>query len=93
MKTTTKSSQNGKAETHMNILITGHITLGKSTTIDHLIYKCVSIDKRTIENFEEEVAEMGKGSFKCAWVLDKLKVRYECGITINLRPQVSCDYC
>jgi translation elongation factor EF-1alpha len=27
------------------------------------------------EKFEKEAAEMGKGSFKYAWVLDKLKVR------------------
>ena len=29
------------------------------------------IDKRTIEKFEKEAAEMGKSSFKYAWVLDK----------------------
>jgi elongation factor 1-alpha len=46
----------------------------KSTTTGHLIYKCGGIDKRTIEKFEKEAQEMGKGSFKYAWVLDKLKV-------------------
>jgi elongation factor 1-alpha len=46
---------------------------GKSTTTGHLIYKCGGIDKRTIEKFEKEAAELGKGSFKYAWVLDKLK--------------------
>ncbi|TPP55163.1 Elongation factor Tu C-terminal domain family protein [Leishmania donovani] len=39
----------------------------------HLIYKCGGIDKRTIEKFEKEAAEIGKASFKYAWVLDKLK--------------------
>jgi len=29
-----------------------------------LIYKCGGIDKRTIEKFEKEAAELGKGSFK-----------------------------
>lgn len=37
---------------------------GKSTTTGHLIYKCGGIDKRTIEKFEKEAAELGKGSFK-----------------------------
>ena len=29
-----------------------------------MIYKCGGIDKRTIEKFEKEAAELGKGSFK-----------------------------
>jgi len=49
-----------------------------------LIYKCGGIDKRTIEKFEKEAAEMGKGSFKYAWVLDKLKSERERGITIDI---------
>ena len=50
----------------------------------HLIYKCGGIDKRTIEKFEKEAQEMGKGSFKYAWVLDKLKAERERGITIDI---------
>jgi elongation factor 1-alpha len=49
-----------------------------------LIYKCGGIDKRTIEKFEKEAQEMGKGSFKYAWVLDKLKAERERGITIDI---------
>merc|ERR1711972_813105 len=57
---------------------------GKSTTTGHLIYQCGGIDKRTIEKFEKESAESGKGSFKYAWVLDKLKAERERGITIDI---------
>merc|ERR1712224_685687 len=57
---------------------------GKSTTTGHLIYQCGGIDKRTIEKFEKEAQEMGKGSFKYAWVLDKLKAERERGITIDI---------
>lgn len=32
----------------------------------------------------QEAAEMGKGSFKYAWVLDKLKAERERGITIDI---------
>uniref|UniRef100_A0A8C4FBM9 Tr-type G domain-containing protein n=1 Tax=Dicentrarchus labrax TaxID=13489 RepID=A0A8C4FBM9_DICLA len=63
----------GKEKLHINIVVIGHVDSGKSTTTGHLIYKCGGIDKRTIEKFEKEAAEMGKGSFKYAWVLDKLK--------------------
>lgn len=60
------------------------LTFSKSTTTGHLIYKCGGIDKRTIEKFEKEAQEMGKGSFKYAWVLDKLKAERERGITIDI---------
>merc|ERR1712244_142391 len=62
----------------------GHVDSGKSTTTGHLIYKCGGIDKRTIEKFEKEAQEMGKVSFKYAWVLDKLKAERERGITIDI---------
>jgi len=74
----------GKEKTHINIVVIGHVDAGKSTTTGHLIYKCGGIDKRTIEKFEKEAQEMGKGSFKYAWVLDKLKAERERGITIDI---------
>jgi len=74
----------GKDKVHINIVVIGHVDAGKSTTTGHLIYKCGGIDKRTIEKFEKEATEMGKGSFKYAWVLDKLKAERERGITIDI---------
>jgi elongation factor 1-alpha len=73
-----------KEKTHVNLVVIGHVDSGKSTTTGHLIYKCGGIDERTIEKFEKEAAEMGKGSFKYAWVLDKLKAERERGITIDI---------
>ena len=62
----------GKEKVHINIVVIGHVDSGKSTTTGHLIYKLGGIDKRVIERFEKEAAEMNKRSFKYAWVLDKL---------------------
>jgi len=73
-----------KEKTHVNLVVVGHVDAGKSTTTGHLIYKCGGIDKRTIEKFEKESSEMGKSSFKYAWVLDKLKAERERGITIDI---------
>jgi len=74
----------GKEKIHINIVVIGHVDSGKSTSTGHLIYKCGGIDKRTIEKFEKEAQELGKGSFKYAWVLDKLKAERERGITIDI---------
>ena len=62
--------------------VIGHVDSGKSTTTGHLIYKCGGIDKRTIEKFEKEAAELGKGSFKYGAYFETL---YLCPILLDLR--------
>jgi len=74
----------GKEKKHVNLVVIGHVDSGKSTSTGHLIYKCGGIDQRTIQKFEKEAEEMGKASFKYAWVLDKLKAERERGITIDI---------
>jgi elongation factor 1-alpha len=69
---------------HINLVVIGHVDSGKSTSTGHLIYKCGGIDKRTLEKYEKEAAELGKSSFKYAWVMDKLKSERERGITIDI---------
>ena len=74
----------GKEKAHINLVVIGHVDAGKSTSTGHLIYACGGIDPRTIEKFEKEAAQIGKASFKFAWVLDKLKAERERGITIDI---------
>merc|ERR1711931_605665 len=83
--TTTIKMPKGKDLTHINIVVIGHVDSGKSTSTGHMIYKCGGIDKRMIEKYEKEAQETGKGSFKYAWVLDKLKAERERGITIDIQ--------
>ena len=73
-----------KDKLHINVVVIGHVDSGKSTSTGHLIYKCGGIDQRTIDKFEKEADQAGKGSFKYAWILDKLKAERERGITINI---------
>jgi len=77
--------QGDKGRTGISVVVIGHVDSGKSTSTGHLIYKCGGIEKRAIEKFEKEAQEMGKGSFKYAWVLDKLKAERERGITIDIQ--------
>jgi len=74
----------GKEKQHVSLVVIGHVDSGKSTSTGHLIYKCGGIDERTIAKFEKEAEEMGKATFKYAWVLDKLKAERERGITIDI---------
>ena len=43
-----------KENTHINIVVIGHVESGKSTITGHLIYQCRGIGMRTIEKFEKE---------------------------------------
>lgn len=81
----------GKEKTHINIVVIGHVDSGKSTTTGHLIYKCGGIDKRTIEKFEKEAQEMGKGSFKYAWVRFADLYLIDCAGESDL-VELLCDY-
>ncbi|KAL9937809.1 hypothetical protein V8E36_003354 [Tilletia maclaganii] len=49
----------GGEKLHVNVVVIGHVDSGKSTTTGHLLCKCGGIDKRTIEEFEKEAAELG----------------------------------
>jgi len=75
--------RHGKEKERINLVVIGHVDAGKSTSCGHLIYKCGGIDARTIERYERESAAAGKGTFKFAWILDKLKAERDRGITIQ----------
>jgi len=67
----------------ISLVVIGHVDSGKSTTTGHLLFKLGGIDQRLIEKYEKESTDIGKSSFKFAWVMDKLKAERERGITID----------
>jgi elongation factor 1-alpha len=70
---------------HMNLVVTGHVDNGKSTTVGHLMVDLGVIEQRTIDAFAKESESTGKGdTFKYAWVLDSIKDERDRGITIDL---------
>lgn len=82
VKTATKSKPTWERMKLTNIIIIRPADSGKSTTTNHLIYKCSGINKRTTEKFE--AAEIQKGSFKYTQVLDEPKAEYKHGFTIDI---------
>ncbi len=48
---------------HINLVVIGHVDCGKSTTSGHLIYKCGTINKRSIENLEKEAQNVSSFPF------------------------------
>ncbi|KAK1340798.1 hypothetical protein QTO34_017192 [Cnephaeus nilssonii] len=60
----------------------------ESDITGYLIYKCGGINRRAIKNLGKEAAEVEKGSFKNAWVFDKLKAECEQDITIDISVKI-----
>src|SRR5205814_1637582 len=59
---------------HLNLIVTGHVDHGKSTSMGHFLFDLGAVDDRTIEEYAKESEKTGAGdSFKYAWVLDQLK--------------------
>ncbi|MDG6929606.1 MAG: elongation factor 1-alpha, partial [Nitrososphaerota archaeon] len=70
---------------HLNLIVTGHVDNGKSTTMGHFLFDLGAVDQRMIDEYAKESEKTGAGdSFKYAWVLDELKDERERGVTIDL---------
>lgn len=74
----------GKEKPHINIVVIGHVDSGKSTTTGHLIYKCGGIDKRTIEKFEKEAAEVSPYSFGLKWWSFNYLLVFDCTLCTSV---------
>ncbi|MEZ0394011.1 MAG: translation elongation factor EF-1 subunit alpha [Desulfurococcaceae archaeon] len=69
---------------HLNLVVIGHVDHGKSTLVGNLLYRLGYFDAKTMQEIEKMAKEMGKESFKFAWLLDRMKEERERGVTIAL---------
>ncbi|TFF89550.1 MAG: translation elongation factor EF-1 subunit alpha [Promethearchaeota archaeon] len=69
---------------HLNLIIIGHVDAGKSTTTGHLLIETKAISDREMRELEAEAKKLEKGSFKFAFIFDRLKEERERGLTIDL---------
>ena len=56
----------------LTLVVVGHVDAGKSTLMGHLLYSLDVVSKKTMRKFEKMSKQIGKASFKYAWV------RFEC---------------
>jgi elongation factor 1 alpha-like protein len=60
-------SQNSR----LSMVVLGHVNAGKSTLMGMVLLKLGLVQKRTVQKYQKQAAEVGKASFHLAWVMDE----------------------
>jgi elongation factor 1 alpha-like protein len=68
----------------VNLVVCGHVDAGKSTLMGHLLFLKGLVESKTMRKYEKESSEMGKSSFKFAWVLDSNESERNRGVTVDV---------
>lgn len=69
---------------HLNLIFTGHVDHGKSTTVGRILYDTGALSENDLRKLKEEAAKMGKPTFEFAFAMDQLKEERERGVTIDI---------
>ena len=67
----------------VTIAVIGHVDHGKSTLTGQLLYKTGQINERTLEMTAKQAADIGKSSFKFAFLVDKTKAERNRGLSVD----------
>ncbi|MES1913086.1 MAG: hypothetical protein MHM6MM_005315 [Cercozoa sp. M6MM] len=68
----------------LQVCVIGHVDSGKSTLSGHLLLQQGQVDQRDMHRHQRDSAEMGKGSFALAWVMDQDSTERERGVTVDV---------
>ncbi len=69
---------------HINLIFTGHVDHGKSTTIGRLFFETGIVSEQDLIKFKKLAEEVGKGTWEYAYAVDLTKEERKRGLTIDL---------
>ena len=70
--------------TRKTIIVLGHVDHGKSTLVGRLLVEKGMVHPEEVERYATLAAELGKESFKYAWVMDRTDESRRRGLTLDL---------
>jgi elongation factor 1 alpha-like protein len=68
----------------ISVCIAGHVDVGKSTVLGHLLSKLGLIEQKVLHKLQKEATELGKTSFHYAFVLDTYSSERQRGVTMDV---------
>jgi elongation factor 1-alpha len=68
----------------ITLVVLGHVDHGKSTLVGRFLFEKGLVHPEEIERYAQLGAQMGKASFKYAWVMDKSDESRRRGLTLDL---------
>ncbi|GJD10039.1 HBS1-like protein [Galdieria sulphuraria] len=66
------------------ILVLGHVDVGKSTFLGHILHLTGNIDERMLRKLKKESSDSGRSDLSYAWVLDDQEAERERGVTMDI---------
>jgi len=69
---------------HLNVVFIGHVDAGKSTLSGSILYLMGTVDKRTIEKFEQEAKDRNRESWFLAYIMDTNEEERAKGKTVEV---------
>mmetsp|Transcript_9642 Transcript_9642/g.16950 ORF Transcript_9642/g.16950 Transcript_9642/m.16950 type:complete len:597 (+) Transcript_9642:149-1939(+) len=69
---------------HLNVVFIGHVDAGKSTLSGAILYALGTVDKRTIERYEQEAKERNRESWFLAYIMDTNEEERAKGKTVEV---------
>ncbi|MFH1105798.1 MAG: translation elongation factor EF-1 subunit alpha [Candidatus Aenigmatarchaeota archaeon] len=69
---------------HVNIITTGHVDHGKSTTVGRLLYDTGAIREDEMRKLKDIATELKRQTFEFAFAMDTTKEERQRGVTIDL---------
>ena len=71
-------------KSRLSMVVLGHVDAGKSTLMGMVLLKLGLVQKRTVQKYQKQAAEVGKASFHLAWVMDEDESERERGVTMDV---------
>lgn len=74
----------GDLREHLNVVFIGHVDAGKSTLSGSILFEMGTVDKRTIEKFQQEAKDQNRESWFLAYIMDTNEEERAKGKTVEV---------